>query len=76
MEDKILQMFFSADRWEYAIEKGVGKEINRADLYLLTKPEVRVPVDPDDGIIEDDTVILIANGYSEAEVWIEELKPI
>lgn len=37
---------------------------------------VRVPVDPDDGIIEDDTVILIANGYSEAEVWIEELKPI
>ena len=40
-KDKILQMFFEKERWTYAIEKGVGKDINRAHLYQLTKPEVR-----------------------------------
>lgn len=42
MEDKILQKFFEHDRWIYAIEKGVDKDIDKADLYQLTKPEVRV----------------------------------
>lgn len=42
MEDKILQNFFEHDRWIYAIEKGVDKDIDKADLYQLTKPEVRV----------------------------------
>lgn len=41
MTDKILEMFFQFDRWEYAIEKGVGKGINKAQLYQLTKPEMR-----------------------------------
>lgn len=42
MEDKILQKFFEHERWIYAIEKGVGKNIDKADLYQLTKPEVRI----------------------------------
>lgn len=42
MEDKILQKFFEHDRWIYAIEKGIDKDIDKADLYKLTKPEVRV----------------------------------
>ena len=41
MPDKILQMFFEHDRWVYAIDKGVGKHINKAQLFQLTKPEVR-----------------------------------
>ena len=41
MTDKILEMFFDIKRWTYAIEKGVGKYINKAHLYQLTKPEVR-----------------------------------
>lgn len=42
MEDKILQKFFEHGRWTYAIEKSVDKDIDKADLYKLTKPEVRV----------------------------------
>ena len=41
MTDKILAMFFNPERWEYAISKGVGKHINKAHLYQLTKPETR-----------------------------------
>ena len=41
MNDKILEMFFDTDRWTYAIEKGIGKHINKAHLYQLTKPETR-----------------------------------
>ena len=41
MNDRILEMFFELSRWEYAIYKGVGKHINKAQLYQLTKPEVR-----------------------------------
>jgi hypothetical protein len=44
MEDKILTMFFSPDRWEAAIEKGVGKDINKAYLYQLTKEETRIRI--------------------------------
>lgn len=42
MNDKILEMFFDTERWRYAIDKGVGKHINKAHLYQLTKPETRV----------------------------------
>ena len=42
MEDKILQMFFEHDRWVYAIEKGCVKDVPKAVLYQLCKPEVRV----------------------------------
>lgn len=40
-KDRILEMFFDIDRWTYAIEKGVVKNIDRAHLYQLTKPTVR-----------------------------------
>lgn len=42
MEDKILQMFFDIGRWEYALNKGCDKGISKADLFQLTKPEVRL----------------------------------
>ncbi len=42
MADKILEMFFESQRWEYAIAKGVGKDINKAYLYQLTKEETRI----------------------------------
>ncbi len=41
MKDKILEMFFDTERWTYAIDKGVGKHIDKAYLYQLTKPETR-----------------------------------
>ena len=40
--DKILSMFFEAGRWEYAIAKGVGKDVPKNVLYQLCKPEVRM----------------------------------
>ena len=40
-EDKILDMFFEPGRWQYAIAKGVDKDINKATLYQLTTPEAR-----------------------------------
>lgn len=40
-EDKILEMFFESERWQYAIAKGVDKDINKATLYQLTTPEAR-----------------------------------
>lgn len=40
-EDKILKMFFEPERWQYAISKGVDKDINKATLYQLTTPEAR-----------------------------------
>lgn len=40
--DKILIKFFEDKRWEYAIEKGVGKDVPKNVLYQLCKPEVRV----------------------------------
>ena len=35
-------MFFENDRWVYAIEKGVGKGVSKAQLYQMCKPEERV----------------------------------
>lgn len=40
--DKILEKFFELERWEYAIDKGLGKGISKATFYQLTKPETRV----------------------------------
>jgi len=40
--DKLLQMFFEPARWEYAIAKGVGKDVPKNVLYQLCKPEVRL----------------------------------
>lgn len=40
-EDYLLKEFFDISRWEYAIDKGVGKEIDKAVLYQLCKPGVR-----------------------------------
>ena len=42
MEDKILQMFFEYERWVKAIDKGVGKDINRAQLIRLCSEDVRI----------------------------------
>lgn len=42
MNDKILEMFFDLDRWKYAIDKGMVKEISKTELYKLTQPEVRI----------------------------------
>ena len=41
-EDKILKMFFEPGRWQYAITKGVDKDISKAQLYQLCKPEARI----------------------------------
>lgn len=40
--DKILQMFFDIDRWTKAIEKGVGKDIRKDQLILLTDENTRL----------------------------------
>ena len=42
MEDNILQMFFDHERWVKAIDKGVGKDINRAQLIKLCTEDVRI----------------------------------
>lgn len=41
MEDKILELFFSPERWEKAIGRGCLKGIRKDQLYQLAKPEVR-----------------------------------
>jgi hypothetical protein len=40
--DKILQMFFESQRWQHAISKGIDKDISKAQLYQLCKPEARI----------------------------------
>jgi hypothetical protein len=42
MEDLLLQKFFEPERWEYAIAKGIVKDVPKAVLFQLCKPEVRV----------------------------------
>lgn len=41
-EDKILSMFFETERWQYAINKGFDKDINKATLHQLTTPDARL----------------------------------
>lgn len=40
-EDTLLEKFFDPSRWQYAISKGIVKDIRKDQLYQLTKPEVR-----------------------------------
>lgn len=40
--DILLRKFFEKERWEDALEVGVGKGINKAELKKLTSPEVRL----------------------------------
>lgn len=42
MNDKILTMFFSIDRWTKAIDKGVGKDIRKDQLILLCDESTRL----------------------------------
>lgn len=44
MTDEILQMFFDIDRWTKAIEKGVGKDIRKDQLILLTDEHTRLTI--------------------------------
>lgn len=40
--DILLQKFFEKERWEKALETGVGKGIDKGELRKLTSPEVRL----------------------------------
>lgn len=44
MEDYILKKLFEPERWEEAIEKGVEKDIQRAELIRLCDPDYRVMI--------------------------------
>lgn len=41
-EDRILEMFFEKARWQYAIDKGLFKDMNKAVMYQLTTPKARL----------------------------------
>ena len=40
--DFLLQKFFEKERWESAIDVGVGKHIDKGELRKLTTPQVRL----------------------------------
>jgi hypothetical protein len=40
--DFLLKEFFKKERWESAIDVGVGKKIDKSELRALTKPETRI----------------------------------
>ena len=40
--DVLLQKFFEKERWEEALEVGIGKGIDKGELRKLTSPEVRL----------------------------------
>ena len=42
MTDILLQKFFEKERWEQALELGVGKGIDKCELRKLTSPQVRL----------------------------------
>ena len=42
MTDILLQKFFEKERWEQALELGVGKGIDKGELRQLTSPQVRL----------------------------------
>ena len=42
MSDILLQKFFEKERWEQALELGIGKGIDKGELRKLTSPEVRL----------------------------------
>lgn len=41
MEDVLLKEFIKPERWEYAIETGVGKGIDKGELRKLCDPIYR-----------------------------------
>ena len=42
MADLLLQKFFEKERWQQALELGVGKGIDKGELRKLTSPEIRL----------------------------------
>lgn len=42
MADLLLQKFFEKERWEQALELGVGKGIDKGELRKLTSPQTRL----------------------------------
>ncbi len=42
MTDLLLQKFFEKERWEQALELGVGKGIDKGELRKLTSPQIRL----------------------------------
>lgn len=42
MTDLLLQKFFKKERWEQALELGVGKGIDKGELRKLTSPQIRL----------------------------------
>jgi hypothetical protein len=42
MKDVLLEKFFEHERWEYAIAKGIVKDVPKNVLFQLCKPEVRI----------------------------------
>lgn len=42
MTDLLLKKFFEKERWEQALELGVGKGIDKGELRKLTSPEIRL----------------------------------
>lgn len=44
MTDLLLQKFFEKERWEQALELGVGKGIDKSELRKLTSPQVRLAI--------------------------------
>ena len=66
MTDPILQKFFEPERWEYAIDKGVGKDIDKSQLYQLTKPEVRVKKIKKNILVYQMNIDKLAREYAEA----------
>ena len=42
MTDILLQKFFEKERWEQALELGVGKGMDKGELRKLTSPQVRL----------------------------------
>ena len=42
MADILLQKFFEKERWEQALELGVGKGMDKGELRKLTSPQVRL----------------------------------
>lgn len=43
-EDKLLEEFFSFERWKYAMSRGVDKDIDKARLYKLCNPKVQANI--------------------------------
>lgn len=43
-EDKILRMFFEKERWTYAIDKGVDKDIDKGELIRMADERVRMGI--------------------------------